>query len=588
MGRSLFHKLLASYLIIILVTLGTVGVLLSKLFSDYYFAFKEKELVARGKEISRIISLGISKGDWESSFDVLLQAADRSLNARILAIDRNGRVIANTIGGRMLRGMILDPSETVQVLQGKTISRRGFSPRFNQIMVSAAVPIQVGSEIVGALLLYTPVADLTPAVDMVEKLILYAAGGAVFLAMLIGYYLSKSISRPLRHMSQITREMARGNFKQRVVTASQDEVGELARNFNELAIALEDTINTLKQEKQKMANILANMAEGVLAVDSQGRLLLANARAAKTLALPDGDFLGRSLTELIPHPELKEFFQTILQERQSMTAEFRLNSGQFFLAHVSPLKEKEEIYGAVIVLQDISELRQLEELRRDFVANVSHELKTPLTSIQGFVEALMDGLINDPATEARYLKVIHQETLRLNRLVQDLLDLALMEAKKIEWEMRPLKLAEICTQVLQKLTPQIQAKDLKVSLDVPAYLPPVLGNNDRIEQVLINLLSNAVQFTPAGGRINIKALNKGDMIEVQVQDDGQGIPPEDLPYIWERFHKVDKSRTRGQGGTGLGLAIVKHIVEAHGGRVGVKSKVGEGSIFSFSLPVYQA
>jgi two-component system sensor histidine kinase ResE len=586
MGRTLFHKLLASYLIIILVTLSVVGLLLSELFSNYYFAAKEQELATKGEEISKILSRYIISKDMDNaSIEMVLLAMDRSLDARVLVIDHQGRIVATTAGSRAPRGMFLDTSDTTRVLQGEVISRRGFSPRFNQMMVSVAVPIRIDNEVVGALLLNTPVADLTTAVTIMRGFILYAAAGAILLAMLIGYYLSKSISRPLRRMCQITQEMSRGNFGQLVTVTSQDEVGQLARNFNELAQTLDQTITALKKEKGKIENILVNMAEGVLAVDMQGRIILANNQAAKTLAFGAREFIGRPLTTIVPYPELSELFMGVFQEKQAVTAEFRLPNKKFMLAYVSPLQENGEIYGAVAVLQDISELRQLEELRRDFVANVSHELRTPLTSIQAFVEALMDGLIEDRSTELKYLKVIHEESLRLKRLIHDLLDLSLMEAGKTEWPVGPLKLKEITLKVLEKLMPQIKDKALDIKLDFPPFLPEVFGNMDRIEQVLINLISNAIRFTPKGGKLEIKAIYSEEEVEVSVLDNGSGIPAEDLPYIWDRFHKVDKSRARGSSGTGLGLAIVKHIIAAHGGKVSVKSKLGEGSAFTFSLPI---
>ncbi len=585
MGRTLFHKLLASYLIIILVTLSVVGLLLSQLFSHYYFTAKQQELMQKGEEISKILTTVNDSDIPGPPAEKVLMAMDRSLNARVLIIDHQGRVLTNTGGIQVPPGMFLDDSETRRVLQGRAVSGQGYNPRFKQMMVSAAVPIWNGNEVKGALFLNTPVADVATAVAIMRGFILYAAAAAIILAMLLGYYLSKSISRPLRRMSQITREMVRGNFDQRVTVTSQDEVGQLAGNFNELVQTLEQTITALKVEKGKMENILANMAEGVLAVDSEGRIILANHRAAGTLGFRDSEFKGRLLKAVVPYPELNELFTDVIKEKQGLTAEFKLPNDKVFLAHISPLPESGASCGAVAVLQDISELRRLEELRRDLVANVSHELRTPLTSIQAVVEALMDGLVEDQATELRYLKVIHEESLRLKRLIHDLLDLSLIESGEINWQVAPIDLREIAFKVVEKLQPQIEAKGLDVNLDFPDKPARVLGNNDRLEQVLINLVANAIQFTPSGGRIAIQADFADDQVIVRVSDNGDGIPATDLPYIWERFHKVDRSRARGNSGTGLGLAIVKHIIEAHGGRVGVTSKPGEGSTFTFYLPL---
>lgn len=583
MGKSLFHKLLASYLVIILVTLGAVGLMFSELFTNYYFKAKEQELITRGQEVSDILTDYIKQGMPASSIDLVLMALDRSLNARAFVIDSSGQIVATSAGRHAPRGMFLNAGEASQVLQGKVVSWRGFSPRFNEMMVSAAVPIQIDDQTVGALVLNTSFVDITPAVKMVRGLIIYAAVVAVILAMVIGYYLSKSISRPLRRMSQVTREMSLGNFAQQIEVTSRDEVGQLAQNFNELARTLDNTITALRLEKDKVENVLKNMAEGVLAVDNQNRIIMANGQAARTLAFKGGEFKGRMLTEVVSYPAINELFNDVLREKQPLTAEFRLSGNRFILAHASPLRENGETFGAVAVLQDISGLRQLEELRRDFVANVSHELRTPLTSIQAFVEALMDGIVEDPDTQSQYLQVIHEETLRLKRLIQDILDLSLMESGKVKWQVMPLNLKEITLRVLEKLRPQMEDKSLQMETNIADELPPALGNDDRIEQVLINLIHNAIQFTPEGGKIEIKAGSCGDEIRMSITDNGEGIPEEDIPYIWDRFHKVDKSRARGQGGTGLGLAIVKHIIDVHGGRVEVESKPGRGSTFTFYL-----
>lgn len=584
MGRSLFHKLLASYLIIILVTLSVVGLMFTELFTSYYFKAKEQELITKGQDVSRILATYISAGIPFPAIDIALMALDRSLNARAFVIDNSGQIIATTAGRSAPRGMFLNPEEANQVLQGKVVSWRGYNPRFNQVMVSAAVPIQVDNQTVGALVLNTSVVDIAPAIAVVRRYIVYAAVATVILAMVIGYCLSRSISQPLRRISQATRAMSQGNFSQRIEVTSQDEVGQLAESFNELAQALDDTISALRLEKDKVENVLKNMAEGVLAVDNQGRIIMANAQAARTLGFGDGEIRGRMLAELTTFPEINELFAEVLKEKQALTAEFKLPNNRFTLAHISLLQEKGETLGAVAVLQDITGLRRLEELRRDFVANVSHELRTPLASIQAFVEALLDGMVDDPATQMKYLKVIHEETLRLKRLIHDLLDLSLIESGKAKWQVMPLNIKDLTIRVLEKLMPQIEEKALEIEIEMPEDLPFALGNPDRIEQVLINLLHNAIQFTPAGGKIRIGASACCDEIRVSVADTGEGIPAEDLPHIWERFHKVDKSRARSSGGTGLGLAIVKHIVDAHGGRVGVESEPGKGSIFTFSLP----
>ncbi|MEW6275707.1 MAG: ATP-binding protein [Bacillota bacterium] len=258
-------------------------------------------------------------------------------------------------------------------------------------------------------------------------------------------------------------------------------------------------------------------------------------------------------------------------------------------ALVAPLRGRDgAIYGAVGIIKDVTEARKLEQLRRDFIADVSHEIRTPLTSIQGFTEALLDEVTADKAVQAEYLKVIHQESLRLGRLINELLDLARLESGKVSWDLNPIDIPDLFAGVLLKLKPQLEEKNLRVEQKIPADVPVLPGNEERIEQVLINLVQNAIRFSPPKGVIKMQASFSGQQATISVSDQGPGIPEEDLPHIWERFYRVEKSRSRALGGTGLGLAIVKQIVELHGGKVLVSSREGAGSTFSFTLPLTPA
>lgn len=588
MRNNLFTKLLISYLVVTLVTLAVVGVALSQLFANYFYTAKERELERKGQELARIVAVYHSMGQT-LPVDPLLNTLATFLDARVMIIDR-GNLIRDENSSLGAVQFFLTDEEAQQILEGNMVSKRRHFQQPEQIVLSVAVPIYVYSSVAGALVLTSPVAGMAATVSSMRLLILYAAIGAVFLSALLGFYLSRSISRPLSRMSEVTREMTKGNFQQRVEVTSGDEVGRLAEDFNHLAGSLEQTISALSLEKSKIENILANMTEGVLAVDNSGQVLLANGAVFHTLQLDETGVLENTPTVFAGCPGLAELFDKVISSGQPCSAEFNLDEGkQFIVAHLAPLRETTgESYGAVGVLQDITELRKLELLRRDFVANVSHELRTPLTSMQGFLEALLDGTIEDGRSREHYLQIIHRETLRLNRLIHDLLDLSLIESGKVSWELNPIDVADLINQVLLKLSPQLEGQQVRVEQKIPTALPLMLGNEDRVEQVLTNLLENAVRYSRPGTTVTITAVEKDGYITVAITDQGTGIPAEDLPHIWERFHRVEKSRSRHLGGTGLGLAIVKQIVEIHGGRVQVSSALGQGSTFSFTLTVVPA
>jgi two-component system sensor histidine kinase ResE len=591
MGKSIFSKLFLSYVGIIFLTLAVIGLVLSILFNSFYYASKKRELVSQGQELASLLSTSLGEQKNREAIDFLLNALRTRRQTRIFIIDREGLNISENLDlSPPYPGLSLEPAESTKLLQGQVITWQRYNRRLNQTILAAAVPFSVREQVAGAILLFTPVADLRETTAAVRRLILYSAGAAIFLALIPGYFLSRSISRPIQQMSALTLEMARGNFRQQVPVTSQDEVGQLAKNFNLLAVNLEQTVSTLLQEKTKSENILANLAEGVIATDRQGRVILLNPGAERVLELKQGETLNHPLQEIRGCQPLGDLFLEAMAAGEQRRREFTLASGKIILlARVAPLLEEEKgIYGAVGVLQDITDFKKLEQLRRDFIADVSHELRTPLTSIQGFSEALLDGVASDGPTQEEYLKVIHRESLRLSRLINELLDLARLEAGKINWELNSIEIPDLFAGVLFKLKPQLEEKQIRVEQEITPDVPVVPGNEERIEQVLINLLENAVRFSLPGGVIKMMASFCGSEVKISISDQGPGIPEEDLPSIWERFYRVEKSRSRALGGAGLGLAIVKQIVTNHGGKVAVSSQEGTGSTFSFTLPVTPA
>jgi two-component system phosphate regulon sensor histidine kinase PhoR len=434
-----------------------------------------------------------------------------------------------------------------------------------------------------------------------DGLVLAAALGLAFLLSLgLSYVVARSVTRPLGEMVAAARRMARGEFLEKIHAHSNDEVADLAAVLNQMATAIEEKIQTLRDDHAKMAATLTAMLEGVLVLAPDGTVRLINQAMERMVGRRDVEVLGRTYLEVIRHPRLNEFITEALTQSTASSTEITIWAGleRTFQVQASPVaQEAGESHGLVLVFHDITELRRVEQVRKDFVANVSHELRTPLTAIKGYIEALQDRTFEDQEQRDRFLETIRKQTDRLNLIITDLLLLAKMESGQVPIKQEPVALAGLIDRTIGLLKRLIEQKKHRVVVKVPAALPPILGDEERLGQVFSNLLDNAIKYTPEQGTITIRAEISpvappnatGDgphptMMEISVEDTGIGIPPQDLSRIFERFYRVDKARSRELGGTGLGLSIVKHLVEGHGGTVSAESQ-GKGTRFVVRLPI---
>jgi two-component system phosphate regulon sensor histidine kinase PhoR len=401
--------------------------------------------------------------------------------------------------------------------------------------------------------------------------------------------ISRSFSDRVDRLKKFSDRVAEGDFHPIEADRSGDSMEVLAVSLNETAARLDRTIRTLTEERNLSSAILGSMVEGVAVVNASERLLFANPGFAEILGLDVPPQSGSALLEVVRQTELIEAVRQVLRGEPRVEAEIVTGTlrQRFFAVTVASVKAA-ETFGAVIVLHDITELRKLERVRRDFVANVSHELKTPLTAIQGFAETLLAGAIDDPQNRVRFLEIILEHSRRLARLTDDLLKLSKMDADRLELEICRLSVrqfVESCVETAQRLAGE---KDLRLSVNLQERLPDIVADRRRLAEVLQNLLDNAIQYTPPGGQILLSASAGGSEVTFTVSDTGIGIPQADQPRIFERFYRVDAARSREVGGTGLGLAIAKHLVEVHGGRIWVESEVGQGSQFHFTVPIFDA
>ncbi len=420
-----------------------------------------------------------------------------------------------------------------------------------------------------------------------RQVIMVSALAAMAVAFAIGLFVARRVTRPVVEMQAIARRMSEGDFAVHAPVRSPDEIGSLGRALNVMAGRLRDKIRDLEQEQAKATAILDGMVEGVIAVDGHNLIVLMNERARAMFALGANPVAGRPFLEVIRNVDLHEVLRqsrvgdgvTRRELRLSTPLERRLQVNAVRLALAG-----EEV-GVVMVLHDVTELRRLEQVRTEFIANVSHEVRTPLTAIQGYLETLLSGALEEPEHARRFLEIVFRHTERLGRLLNDLTDLSNIELGKVSLRLQPTPLSETVESVLAIIRPKAEAGEVALTSDVPRDLPLVRADHDRLAQILINLVDNGVKYTPRGGRVTVRARPHGAaMIVVTVADTGVGIPRMELSRVTERFYRVDKARSRELGGTGLGLAIVKHLVLAHGGELAIESEFGQGTEVAFTLP----
>jgi two-component system phosphate regulon sensor histidine kinase PhoR len=397
-------------------------------------------------------------------------------------------------------------------------------------------------------------------------------------------------------MQAIAQQISNGNFAARASARSVDEIGTLGRALNLLATRLRDQIRDLEQERAKATAILDGMVEGVIAVDGHDSVLLMNERARSLFGLGAAGSVGKPFLEVIRNADLHQIFREARAGRDSPSAPARVAVTQrevplatpverIVQVNAVPLRLTRDEVGVVMVLHDVTALRRLERVRTEFVANVSHELRTPLTAIRGYLETLLGGALDEPENARNFLEIVVRHSERLTRLLDDLTDLSNIELGRIRLRLTPTRLHEVIASVLGIIRPRAEAGGVALRDAIAADLPPVIADHDRLVQILINLVDNAVKYTPGGGAVTVEAQARdGGMVEVAVRDTGVGIPPQDLPRVTERFYRVDKARSRELGGTGLGLAIVKHLVIAHGGDLRIESPPGRGTTVRFTLP----
>jgi two-component system phosphate regulon sensor histidine kinase PhoR len=575
------------------VSMLAAGFYLDRALESFAVLSLEARLAAVGGVLEDEARAVLREGAALAPGQAFVARVARPTSARVTLIAADGRVVGESERGSAELARLenhRDRPEVQAALGGRVGRDLRRSATLDAPLLYVALPLRDAGQVIGVLRLALPLAAVTASYATLHQVMLAGGGLALLFALGIGVFVAGRVTRPVVEMQSIARQMSEGNFLVRAPTRSTDEIGTLGRSLNVMAARLREKIEDHQQERAKVAAILDAMVEGVIAVDGHERIVLMNERMRAIFGLGAVRGERKPFLEVVRNADLHEVFRASRAAAPGMVVrrEVRLSApvARVLQVNAVPLSLTAGETGVVIVLHDVTELRRLEQVRTEFVANVSHELRTPLTAIHGYVETLLGGALEEPDNARRFLEIVHRQTERLGRLIDDLTELSNIELGKVSLHVAPTPLDEVIDSVLALVLPRARAGQVSVSVQIPARLPAVEADHDRLAQILINLVDNAVKYTPRGGAVTIRAAVTGPTVmEVAVEDTGVGIPAADLPRVTERFYRVDKARSRELGGTGLGLAIVKHLVLAHGGEIKIDSALGRGTTVRFTLPI---
>ncbi|WP_303708528.1 ATP-binding protein [Alkalihalobacillus sp. LMS6] len=580
--QSVVGKLWLTILLLVTVVLTVLMVMMLR--------FTENNSIEEAEtRLNSYANMAISTLEGHEELDgtyEYLETISREFSVNLLLVDPQAGVWSTADGreGEQIAAELIQNWSTFdeRVIETDSYSLAGSEDEKTEMIILGA-PIEAG-ESEAMIFLYQPLSAIEEAASETRSLIYLSAGIALVLTTIFAFFLSSRITAPLRKMRQAALEVAQGKFHTKVPILTQDEIGQLAIAFNRMRRELNRNISELNQEKEQLSRILLSMADGVITFDKHGLVRLTNPQADQMMQMmlfEEGE-TDTSVKMKVP-ALLQPLFERVVEQEHEELQE-KTVQGRSMAILMAPLYEGQYIRGAVAVVRDVTEERRHDKLRKDFIANVSHELRTPISMLQGYSEAIVAGVTSTEAEQKEVAQIIYDESLRMGRLVNELLDLARMEAGYIELNLDELELHDYLDRIVRKFSSYVKTEEIEIQLFHNEGNPTASFDPDRIEQVLTNLIHNAIRHTEKGGFVHLNYEKDAQSHLFSVQDSGSGIPEEDLPYVFERFYKADKARTRQRGGTGLGLAIAKNIVEAHGGTITVQSKLGEGTTFRFTIP----
>ncbi|PUB09698.1 ATP-binding protein [Paenisporosarcina sp. OV554] len=585
--NSVVGKLWVTILLLVSFVLFIITILMLEFLGNYHIEQAEASLRKEANTIARIVN---EHDQVESAMYIISDILGPETNALIA---KEPREVSLTLhegqNEEKIKERIMNDRSLVKVFESsQPIIKEMILPSLendNQMesFIVLASPLNIENDLHGAVFIYQSLDVIHKTTKETTNIVFLSAFIAFMLTTFFAFFLSTRITSPLRKMREAAFELSKGNFDTKLPALQNDEIGQLATAFNQMGRQLKHHLEVINQEKEQLSSILTSMTDAVITFNRDHTILLSNPQAEKLLQ--KWFFrIGTSKGQPIPI-EMDHMLDHVLHLEEEINEELEME-GSYYAITFSPLYSGDSIRGAVAVLRDMTEQNRLDRLRSDFIANVSHELRTPIAMLQGYSEAIIDDVVSTDEERDEMIKIIYEESKRMGRLVTDLLDLARMESGRMRLYRESVTIAQVIERITQKFA-QV-ARESNVELKFSTTVTPELTvdiDEDRIEQVLTNLIDNAIRHTSNEGNVSVRVEQHNAFVKISVEDTGSGIPTEDLPFVFERFYKADKSRTRGKGGTGLGLAIAKNMVEAHDGTITVKSEETVGTIFTFTLPI---
>jgi len=585
--NSVVGKLWVTILLLVCFVLFIITILILEFLGNYHSQQAEASLRQEANTIASIVD---DHDDVSTSLKIISEILGPETHA---LISKEPRQVTLTLhegaNGEAIQKRIIEDKELSNVFNSKyPILKEMILPSIkdeNQMesFIVLASPLNVENELHGAVFIYQSLDVIHQTTKETTNIVFLSAFIGFILTTFFAFFLSTRITSPLRKMREAAFELSKGNFDTKLPSLQNDEIGQLATAFNQMGRQLKHHLEVINQEKEQLSSILTSMTDAVITFNRDHTILLSNPQADKLLQ--KWFFrMGANTGQTIP-VEMDHMLDHVLHLEGEINEELEME-GSYYAISITPLYSGDSIRGAVAVLRDMTEQHRLDKLRSDFIANVSHELRTPIAMLQGYSEAIVDDMVSSEEERKEMTKIIYEESQRMGRLVTDLLDLARMESGRMRLYKENVPIHTVIKRITQKFTQA--AKESGVILRYESSVSENLDveiDEDRIEQVLTNLIDNAIRHTPNEGKVTIRVEKEKAFVKISVEDTGTGIPFEDLPYVFERFYKADKSRRRGKGGTGLGLAIAKNMVEAHDGNISVNSNEKLGTTFVFNLPI---